>query len=192
MGLGVPGWSREGPGARPGPGPGCWGTRAEGIRLAQRRRPPPGHPGSPGGCSSRRGRRAGGGVGAPHLGRGGGSGGRRLPLCPPDIAAAPAAGCRDEAAAEFSVPATPSRGACGQGYFLTYLKASVGSRALPLPPPRALCSVPAGDACGFTVWDRLFFGQISTCKKCPASKLTGWAVTDTPPHPRACCGCSVS
>lgn len=135
MGLGVPGWSREGPGARPGPGPGCWGTRAEGIRLAQRRRPPPGHPGSPGGCSSRRGRRAGGGVGAPHLGRGGGSGGRRLPLCPPDIAAAPAAGCRDEAAAEFSVPATPSRGACGQGYFLTYLKASVGSRVLPLLRP---------------------------------------------------------
>lgn len=75
----------------------------------------------------------------------------------------------------------------------SYLLESVCWIPCPSPsPPRALCSVPAGDACGFTVWDRLFFGQISTCKKCPASKLTGWAVTDTHPHPRACCGCSVS
>nr|XP_048276766.1 PE-PGRS family protein PE_PGRS26-like [Myodes glareolus] len=78
---GVPGWCKEGPGARPGPGPGCWRTRAEGIRRTQRRRPSPGHPGSPGGCSSRRGRWAGGGVGAPHLGRSGGLGSRHLQLC---------------------------------------------------------------------------------------------------------------
>lgn len=139
-------------------------------------------------CWSPRGRRAGGGVGAPHLGRSGGSGGRRLQLCPPDIAAG---GGRDEAAAGLAVPATPSPGGVWTGLF-SYPLESVGwipcpSLALPFPPPRALCPVPAGDACGFAVWDRLFFGQISTCKECPASKLTAWAPTDTHPLPRACC-----
>lgn len=115
-------------------------------------------PGSPGGCSSRGGRREGGGVGAPHLGRGGGLGGRCLQLCPPDIAAAPAAGCRDVAAAGFAVPAAGSAGGVRTGLF-SYPLESVcwipcPSLALPLPPPRALCSVLAGDACGFTVWDR--------------------------------------
>lgn len=60
--------------------------------------------------SSRWGGRAGGGVGAPHLGPGGGLGGRRLQVCPPDIAAAPAGGGRDVAAAGLAVPATPSPG----------------------------------------------------------------------------------
>lgn len=83
------------------------------------------------------------------------------------------------------------RGGVWTGLF-SYPLESVGwipcpSLALPFPPPRALCSVPAGDACGFAVWDRLFFGQISTCQECPASKLTAWAPTDTHPHPRACC-----
>lgn len=127
----------------------------------------------------------------PSPGAGGGLGGHRLQLCPPDIATAPAGGGRDVAAARLAVPATPSPGGVWTGLF-SYSLESVGwipcpSLALPFPPPRALCSVPAGDACGFAVWDRLFFGQISTCKECPASKLTAWAPTDTHPHPRACC-----
>lgn len=161
------------------------------LRRAQRRRPPPGPRVLRVACPSRWGRRAGGGVGAPHLGRGGGLDGRRLQLCPPDIAAAPAGGGRDVAAAGLAVSAPPGPGGVWTGLF-PYPLESVGwipcpSLSLPFPPPRALCSVPAGDACGFAVWDRLFFGQISTCKECPASKLTAWAPTDTHPHPRARC-----
>lgn len=82
--------------------------------------------------AARRGRAAGREAGLAPLtwGRGGGLGGRRLQLCPPDIAAAPAARCRDVAAAGLSVPAARVRGACGQGYFLPHLKASVGSRVI--------------------------------------------------------------
>lgn len=142
-------------------------------------------------CWSRRGRRAGGGVGAPHLGRGGGSGGRRLQPCPPDIAAAPAAGGRDETAAGLAAPATPSLRGVWTGLF-SYPLESVGwipcpFLALPFPPPRALCSVPAGDACGFAVWDRLFFGQISTCKEGMPRFKVDRVGPDTHPHPRACC-----
>lgn len=141
---------------------------------------------------SRWGGRAGGGVGAPHLGPGGGLGGRRcalLTLPPPPPAAAGMWLLRGSQSQQPRV-----RGGVWTGLF-SYPLESVGwilwipcpPLALPFPPPRALCSVPAGEACGFAVWDRLFFGQISTCKECPASKLTAWAPTGTHPHPRACC-----
>lgn len=111
-----------------------------------------------------------------------------LTLLPPPP---PAAGMWPLPGSQSQPPESGGGGGVWTGLFSSPLESvcwiPCPSLALPLPPPRALCSVPAGDACGFAVWGRLFFRQISTCKKCPASKLTAWAVTDTHPHPRACC-----
>lgn len=166
-------------------------------RRAQRRRPPPGHPGSPGGCSSRRGRRREAGL-AP-LTWGGvvawaaaASNCALLTLLPPPP---PAAGMWLLPGSQSQQPRV--QGACGQGYFLTRLKASVGSRVFPwlfpfLRPAHFAPFLLAMLVVLLSGIDCFLGGLISTCKKCPASKLTAWAVTDTHPHPRACCGCSVS
>lgn len=190
---GGPGWFREDRGARPGPRPGCWSTRAEGIRRARRRPPPPGHPGFSV-WLARRGGAAGWEAGLAPLTWGGvvawaaaASNRALLTLPPPPPAAAglwllPGSQCQQPRV----------RGACGQGYFFTHSKASVGSRVLPslfpfLRPAHFAPSLLAMLVVLLSGIGFFFFGQISTCKECPASKLTTWAQTDTHPHPRACC-----
>lgn len=138
----------------------------------------------PGGGSSRPGR-AGCRGRLPSPGGGVGDLGARFQLCPPDIAAASAAAARCCAvpAAGFSVPAAPRPGGVWLGYFLTHIQASVRDRVLPSRSPclrPGLCSSPAVDACGFAGWVRLRPGEISTRKKCPASKLTAWPCQTTP------------
>lgn len=116
------------------------------------------------------GRRAGG-VGAPHLGAG---------VVTWALASTCALLTLPPAAAGVAVPAAPRPGlgvGVWGGYFLTHVQASVRDRVSPSRSPclrQALCSAPAVDACGFAGWDGLRAGQISTCKECPASKLTAW------------------
>lgn len=111
---------------------GCWSSGAEGIRRAPRRRPPPGHPGSPCGWLAAVGRPGGRQGWRPSPGAGWWLG--RPPLCPPDIAAAPAGGGRDVATAGLAVPATPSPGGVWTGLFSYPLESVgwiLGSRVLP-------------------------------------------------------------
>lgn len=158
----------------PRPGTGMREDRGkEDTGRVQDCRPPPGRRGSPRWppLAARA-----GGVCALTWGRGSGFCGRRLQLCPPDIAAwAAAARCYAVAAAGFAVPAALRPVGEWLEYFLTHTQASVLDRFSPSPflfLPRALCSAPAIDACGFVVWDGLRSGQIPTCRECPASELT--------------------
>lgn len=128
---GGPDWFREGRGARPGPGPGCWSTGAEGSGglSAVGRLPDPGFSV----WLARRGGAAGREAGLAPLTWGGvvawaaaASNCALLTLPPPPPAAAGTWLLRGSQSQHPRV-----RGACGLGYFLPHLKASVGSLVLP-------------------------------------------------------------